>query len=620
MKVLDRGVWVKYSKKAFDSAVAYYKRRLKGKVKGKIVFAELVLGNDDAFYSLAPLSKAVHEMGGEMDCTIRQKGKKGNLEVIKDVWKVYGDYKKGIRDRRVKSFLEFVGSVDKKTKKKYFITIFRPPEVMLKAEKNGFAGREQGRGRGKAEWGEEREFALDYKAGWFRKYRWNELKKTAKRVLVQVFALGRGERFDIGFELVPDEKHLELPLEDYLDNFAVAYAFADVGKKMCRSVGLGAESSKYTQTEPAMRTLDMPATLMGCEYEKDIDEPWFRAFRKFSKELGIGRLKDSQVSFSIRGKGYGGKAFFGMNIGYPSPDKKTRWSSVGSMFMKPSWYAQTRIDKREPRNRHCMTETLPISEFIRTSYVDYREMRRRDMKIRGLIEKSDRLFVRGKEVRGGKTDFVIPLSMIRKGKALVLGSDNETIHKIMPETLKLFGIKAGTYGNVPAGEAFFTPESIDGTLVGDVTISIDQSIPLSAKEPLVVRFKKGKYSIVSGPKKLLGLMESKRKESWKLLNEMKKAKALPKSILKSYEKNFMSVGELGINTNPKAKMSRYLIVTEKIARMIHLALGSGYEPSRESMYHWDIVVNAPRQKLDIYGVDKKTGREYWILKKGKFVV
>ena len=83
--------------------------------------------------------------------------------------------------------------------------------------------------------------------------------------------------------------------------------------------------------------------------------------------------------------------------------------------------------------------------------------------------------------------------------------------------------------------------------------------------------------------------------------------------------NFKKIGEFAINTNENAKLSRYLIVNEKIARMIHVALGMGFEPDRKTLYHWDIVVNAPKQKLDIYGVDKKK-KVSWVLKKGEFVV
>ena len=52
--------------------------------------------------------------------------------------------------------------------------------------------------------------------------------------------------------------------------------------------------------------------------------------------------------------------------------------------------------------------------------------------------------------------------------------------------------------------------------------------------------------------------------------------------------------------------------------MIHIALGSGFDPDRTTEYHYDIVINAKKQKMDIYGVKGK--QEFWILKKGKFVI
>ena len=52
--------------------------------------------------------------------------------------------------------------------------------------------------------------------------------------------------------------------------------------------------------------------------------------------------------------------------------------------------------------------------------------------------------------------------------------------------------------------------------------------------------------------------------------------------------------------------------------MIHIAMGSGFEPDRATDYHTDVVINSPRQKLDVYGIDEN-GNEHWIIKKGEFV-
>ena len=114
-------------------------------------------------------------------------------------------------------------------------------------------------------------------------------------------------------------------------------------------------------------------------------------------------------------------------------------------------------------------------------------------------------------------------------------------------------------------------------------------------------------------------MKKEKKEAWQKIIDYEKNKSLPKEIIEIYKKNFNKVGEFAINTNPKAKLCDYLIVNEKIARMIHVALGSGFEADRKTTYHWDIVVNSPRQKLDIYGIDKNK-KQHWIIKKGEFVV
>ena len=103
----------------------------------------------------------------------------------------------------------------------------------------------------------------------------------------------------------------------------------------------------------------------------------------------------------------------------------------------------------------------------------------------------------------------------------------------------------------------------------------------------------------------------------KILLKQEKHKALPKNIIKMKKDNFNKIGEFAINTNPKARLCNYLIVNEKIAGMIHIALGSGFEDDRATVYHYDVVINAKEQKLDIYGLKGKN--KLWMMKKGKLV-
>ena len=53
--------------------------------------------------------------------------------------------------------------------------------------------------------------------------------------------------------------------------------------------------------------------------------------------------------------------------------------------------------------------------------------------------------------------------------------------------------------------------------------------------------------------------------------------------------------------------------------MIHVAFGSGFEPDTATEYHMDVVIDSPRQKLDIYGIDSKNNK-HWIIKNGSFVL
>ncbi|MBI2651855.1 hypothetical protein HYX00_00175 [Candidatus Woesearchaeota archaeon] len=325
------------------------------------------------------------------------------------------------------------------------------------------------------------------------------------------------------------------------------------------------------------------------------------------------------MTFSVNPKGYPGKHLFGEIMGYPSLNKKTRWQTPAQMVYKLDFYPQTKYEERDPLARVAFTETIPIDIFIETNLVDWSDIRARNQKIKDIMDKCDAIYVEGKLKEKYATKLEVGLVKKDGTRRWVRRSDTDVREKINKTYFEMTGIKAGCMGNIPGGEAFTTPEYIKGIFVGDVVVHVDQSYPLDEKNALVVECYDDSYKIIDGPKDIIEKINKRKNDAMKLLLEAEKNKSLPQEIIDLKKRNFERVGEFAINTNPKARLCEYLIVNEKIARMMHIALGSGFEPDRSTEYHMDIVFNAPRQKLDVFGVDKE-GDKHWILKDGEFAV
>ncbi len=591
---------MKYSDNTFNSAVKYYEEKLK-KIENKLLFAVCDLNSKKAFFSIAPLSRAVHNLNGEMHVLVKQKESE-NFLVLKRVWHIFNDLNKGLKTEKTKALKNFIKEVDKRTKTKVFKDVFKKPELILYSNKKGFTGTVD----------------LDYKNQWHKRYRWDELKETAKTLLKKGFDLKKNERLGLSFELIPKKEDLELPLEDYLDSYSIAMAMSIEAKKLKANVALGASTSKFSVLANSVRTVDLMSTLVGCELDKDVDEDVFKKFKILSEIIHSKKIELNDAGFGIHGRGYTGKMFFGESIGYPTLNKKTRWTSPGQMMLKDRYEAQAVHETRDPVMRYAMTETLPLDIFIRTCNVDYEKIRKRSKKIKSIFDKCDKIRVIGEEINKLKTDFTVHL-VNKDLRRYFVASDSDVTTKIDEEYYKLTGIKCGLYANFPSGEAFVTPEKVEGLIVGDVVISIDQSYRLDKKNPLVLKVKDYKYEVVSGPKKIIDKMKQTKADVMEKIRNIENKKALPVKITKMYRKCFNYIGEFAVNLNPKAKLCDYLIVNEKIAKMMHVAMGMGFDPDRKTMYHWDMVINSPRQKMDVYGVDSKN-KNHWVIKKGKFVV
>ncbi|MBI2541542.1 hypothetical protein HYV80_02430 [Candidatus Woesearchaeota archaeon] len=588
---------MKYSESSFNSAVEDYKKLVKN-VKNKSFFIVFGINNKDAFYSIAPLSRALHELGNDISCTGTGKKSEG-LEALKDIWDEFADYENSINNEKTKALAEFINEADKKAKGE-FRKLFKKPDFILEAKESKFTGA----------------FELPFHAEWFKDYRMKELIQTAEILWRDVYSLKKGERVGIGFSLIPTKEMIGHPLEDYLDSYSIIWAMAQSASGKAEPL-MSACTFRASMLEKSERVSELRATLLGCELEKDIDEEPFIKYKKLSGLLKLDRIKPIGLSFSISAKGYPGRHLFGESIGYPSLSKKTRWQTPAQMIYKLDFYPQTKYEERDPIARVAFTETIPIDIFIETNLVDWSDIRARNQRIKDIMDKCDVIYVEGKLKEKFTTKLEVGLVKKDGSRRWVRRSDTDVREKLNKEYLKMTGIRAGCMGNIPGGEAFTTPEYIRGIFVGDVVVHVDQSYPLDEKNPLITECHGDSYKIISGPKEIIKKISKRKNDAMKMLLEAEKNKSLPQEIIDLKKKNFERIGEFAINTNPKARLCEYLIVNEKIARMMHIALGSGFEPDRSTEYHMDIVFNAPRQKLDVFGVDK-CGKKHWILKNGEF--
>ena len=588
---------MKYDEKKFDSAVEEYKKIL-GDVKAKSFLVVFDVGNKNAFFSIAPLSRAIHELGADINAMGIDKESE-SLDALYDIWEVFKQDKEN-PDEKTKALIDFIEEVEKRAKGK-FTGLFEGPDYILEAKEFSFEG----------------DFTLPFKDDWFKEHKSKEMDETCKKIWNDVYDLKKDEKVSVGFVLVQKDEMLGHPLEDYLDSYAISWCMAL--NCSSSSITMGASTQRKSMLDKSESISELKAVLLGCELCKEVDEVIFKKYKKLSDILDLKRIKVVDASFFIAGKGYSGKHVFGEVIGYPSLNKKTRWQSPGQMVYKLDFYPQTASDDRIPLARVGFTETLPVDVFVETCNIDWKKMRERNWKIKEIADKCKLIRVYGEEIDGFKTDFEVGLVKKDGVHRWVRTSDTDVREKINSEFLKRTGIKAGTMANLPGGEAFVTPEYVKGTIVGDVVISIDQSYLLSDKEPLVIKSDGKEYKVISGPKDIIKKIQEKKKEAWEMILNQERFKSQPQDIIDLKKKNFNMINEFAINTNPNAKLCDYLIVNEKIARMIHVALGSGFEPDRATEYHTDIVINSPRQKMNIYGVDDN-GKEHWIIKNGEFVV
>jgi leucyl aminopeptidase (aminopeptidase T) len=140
----------------------------------------------------------------------------------------------------------------------------------------------------------------------------------------------------------------------------------------------------------------------------------------------------------------------------------------------------------------------------------------------------------------------------------------------------------GTFGNLPAGECFVAPieTSAEGVLV------VDKSFPeLVVHQPVRMIFAGGRVTAIEGGA-----------EADELRRRIEYGERLPNG------ENCRFIAELGIGTNPRARLTGKLMTDEKVMGTVHIAIGDNaagsYGGVNSAPIHIDGVVGEPTLEVD----------------------
>ena len=134
----------------------------------------------------------------------------------------------------------------------------------------------------------------------------------------------------------------------------------------------------------------------------------------------------------------------------------------------------------------------------------------------------------------------------------------------------------GDMGNLPAGEAFIAP--VEGTASGTVVIDAEPMFPESSLDPpMRIRVRDGLAVAVAGS----GAAELE-------------------AVFADLGDGARNLAELGIGTNPSARLSGNVLESEKVAGTAHVALGASLHigGTVDVPFHQDGVIASPTIQVD----------------------
>ncbi len=209
--------------------------------------------------------------------------------------------------------------------------------------------------------------------------------------------------------------------------------------------------------------------------------------------------------------------------------------------------------------------------FIRTVPIDYGRLSREVQAVKMVLDKADE--VRIKSPAG--TDVTIGL---KNRTAFVDDGDLS---------------RAGSGGNLPAGEAFISPElgSANGRIVFDGSIALTEGDRI-VSEPVTVDVEKGFAVRIEGGQDAEMLEQSIRFGEEKAHKFQEEGRLTPAKA-GEYRRNARNLGELGIGLNPAALINGHMLEDEKAYKTCHIAIGSNYDEDAPALIHFDCLMRGP---------------------------
>lgn len=238
----------------------------------------------------------------------------------------------------------------------------------------------------------------------------------------------------------------------------------------------------------------------------------------------------------------------------PKPIKEAMKAS--DVVLMPTTKSLSHTDaRREATKQGARIASMPeITEDMMSIgglTADYKDIANRTMKIARILEK------------GKNVEITTP-----SGTKLIMNIEGRT-----PEQDTGLFHKPGNWGNLPAGEACLAP--VEGTTQGTLVIDTMGKI---VKQPLIINVKNGRVQRFQGP------------DAIQL-----------EALLKSADKNAYNIAELGIGTNPNARLTGVVLEDEKVLGTVHIALGDNTSyvgGHTKSKIHEDGILLQPTVKID----------------------